>query len=320
MGPPRREARLVDEGVLVPRYEPYSLVDTLRVYAFGWNYWGGSCGLVGLWEGCAALVCDAGVRVEYRVYCAGRPEGDAAPILEWVLGLVEDTRPYLRLARGDPLVGGVAEAMPGLRLRSTSVWAALLTAVCQQNASFRQGWGMLYRLHLAAGPRLILPDGRVYIEAPGPRLLGEDVLRAAGLGYRARTVLEAARLFAESGEPSCRDVDVLAGVRGVGPYTLRLVRLLACRDYREPPVDRWLAALAARAYGLEGGGLRAAERVLRERFGEWAGLAAWHATIAFDAQPLRRALERLERGVNRPGVEEPSPVSLWRVTPPEPFS
>jgi len=56
--------------------------------------------------------------------------------------------------------------------------------------------------------------------------------------------------------------------------------------------------------------------VLRERFGQWVGLAAIDATIAFDAQPLRRALERLEKGLNKPGVDEPSPITLWRHTPP----
>lgn len=169
----------------------------------------------------------------------------------------------------------------------------------------------MYRLHLLASPRLRLPDGTVYLETPQPGELNAEVLRRAGLGYRARTVIEASSLA----PLDCKNVEELRGVRGVGPYTIALVKILACRDYTLLPLDRWLLKLAARAYKLPED-RRAVEEHLRRRFGEWVGLAALHATIAFDAQPLRRALERLERGLNKPGLDEPSPITLWRITPP----
>ncbi len=286
----------------------YSLVDTLRVYSFRWMYWGGSCGRL---EACGCILeaCDADGRIALRAYCSGEPACDPIPAGVASLGVREDISGYMRLARGDPVVGGVAEAMPGYRLRSTTPWAAFLTAVCQQNASFRMGWRMLLRLHLLAGRRLRLPDGSLYISTPSPDELTESVLREARVGYRARTILEAARLRIES----CSDVDALSGVRGVGPYTLSLVKLLACRDYTVLPLDRWLARLASEAYRVDQG---LVEAELRRRFDGWTGLYAIQATIAFDAQPLRRALERLRLGLNRPGLDEPSPVTLWKWSDP----
>ena len=287
----------------------YSLVDTLRVYSFRWMYWGGSCGRL---ESCGCILeaCEEGGRVTLRAYCSGEPGCDPLKAGIGALGVMEDVSPYLGLARGDPIVGGVVEAMPGYRLRSTSPWAAFLIAVCQQNASFRMGWRMLLRLHLSAGERLRLPDGSVYIATPRPEKLDENVLREARVGYRARTILEAAKLALEG----CSDVDVLGGVRGVGPYTLSLVRLLACRDYTALPLDRWLAKLASEAYRVDPRGV---EGEIRRRFDGWTGLYAIQATIAFDAQPLRRALERLRRGLNRPGLDEPSPVTLWKWSDPD---
>ncbi|AEM38174.1 hypothetical protein Pyrfu_0302 [Pyrolobus fumarii 1A] len=288
----------------------YSLVDTMKTYSFGWMYWGASCGLLEVCN-CIIEACETGKsRVLLRAFCPSEPPCDPLKDAIDVLGLHEDLSEYWGLARGDPLVGGVADVMPGLRLRRASPWYAFLVAVCQQNASFRQGWGMLYKLHLLASVRARLPDGRVYLMVPRPGDLDESVLREARLGYRYRTVLEVAR----NPPATCKDVDDLRGVRGVGPYTHALVRLIACRDYSVLPLDRWLEALASKAYTVPKSGVRAA---LQAKFGRWVGLAALHTTIGFDAQPLRKALERLEKGLNKPGLAEPSPVSLWKYTPPE---
>ncbi len=287
----------------------FSLEDTMKTYSFGWMYRGGGGGLIELCPGAVAEVEESGGVVVARVYAEAGCWEEEADAIERMLGLREDYTAYHEIGRGDPLVGGVVESMPGHRLRSTSIWAALLIAVCQQNTGFKQGWWMLYRLHLNASRRLILPDGRVYLETPSPERLTREALRASGLGYRAETV---ARLIeARAWEKSCREVEELAEVRGVGGYTLNLVKLLACRDYSATPLDRWVKRLAAEAYGDWRGLLR--------KFGPWAGLAAHHATIGFDAEPLRRALERLRRGLNRPGLSDPSPVTLWRHTPPPPL-
>jgi N-glycosylase/DNA lyase len=94
---------------------------------------------------------------------------------------------------------------------------------------------------------------------------------------------------------------------------MALVRLLACRDYSTLPLDRWLRRLASAAYSVPEA---AAGQELRRRFGAYTGLAALHTTIGFDAEPISRALERLREGKNKPGLADPSPMSLWRHTPP----
>ncbi len=293
----------------------WSLRDTGRVYSWGWVYSEPPPVLrVSLCRGSVAEVSCASGGCMVRVY-SSRGSGcweEALGRLGWRLGLGEDYRGFHRLAVGDPLAGCLPEVLPGYRLRSPSPWEALLVGVAQQNASFRQGWGMLYRLHLRVSPRLRGP-GWVFLEAPPPRRgLGEEA-RGAGWGYRWRTVEQLASLAARLGEESGELVEESLSVRGVGQYTYRLARLLALRDYSSLPLDRWLRRLASEAYGVDAA---AVAGELSRRFPGWEGLAALAATICLDAEPLGRALERLRRGENLPGMREPSPVSLWRHTPP----
>ncbi|ABM80445.1 hypothetical protein [Hyperthermus butylicus] len=297
------------------RYDPdsYSPRDTMRTYSFGWMYWGEDRGYIELCRGSVAEVSWSDAVLSVRVFSepGTRCWEMAINNIAGMLGVNEDLAEYWRLARGDPLVGGLAESMRGLRLRQTSIWYGFLVAVCQQNVSFRQGWNMLYRLHLNASRRLVLPNGRVYLETPSPQNLSFEVLRSSGLGYRARTVLNL--VSARAWELECGNLEEARSVLGVGNYTVSLVELLACRNYSSLLLDRWLRRLAAEAYKVSE---REAAKALTERFGEWRGLAAIHTTIAFDAEPSRRALERLRRGENKPGRVEPSPISLWKHTPP----
>jgi len=293
--------------------KPTTLYDwraTLATYSFGWQY-DGSRGYIWLCNHCIARIEPLDDYANVSIYCGlnDRCWEQAIEELEDVLGIHEDLSEYIGLGKSDPLVGGLLEVMPGLHLRRASIWYAFLVAVCQQNASFRQGWGMLHRLHLIVSDRLIIDD-TVFLEPPKPANLNEEVLREARLGYRASTVLGALQKQAHS--LSCDSVDRLADIRGVGPYTLNLVRVLACRDYSALPLDRWLKQLAAEAYNVE---LSSVSGELNKRFGRWVGLAAIHTTIAFDAEPLKRALERLKRGANKPGLVEPSPLTLWKYTP-----
>ncbi|MET1128788.1 MAG: hypothetical protein ABWW70_05680 [Thermoproteota archaeon] len=301
--------------------EGYSLEQTGAAYSFGWMYSPGEA-VVEICEGSFAVVRQSGRRLAYSIYSL-KPSGcweDRVDEVPDIVGAHEDYREFHAIARGDPLVGGVVEAAPGLRLRRLGVWAASLVAVAQQNASFRQGWGMVYRLYKIASRRILLKQRRgskVVLQTPSPEEVSIELLRRAGYGYRAQTVLyisaELKKLGADIHACSVDAIERLAEVSGVGPYTYNLVKLLACRDYQALPVDRWLEALASEAYGVDRSQV---QQTLTARFGRWRGLAAYFTTIGFDAQPLRKALARLREGKNKPGLAEPSPMSLWKYTPP----
>ncbi len=311
------------DAVLRPVYQcsrralpGYSLVDTMRTYSFGWQF-DGKCGYIELCPESVAQVCPGeGDSILVNVYST-RSTGcweERISSIEWVTGSRESLEDYHSRASRDPLVSCIPRAMPGHRLKATSPLNAFLISVAQQNASFKQGWKTLYSLYMVFSPTYLLETSgkpMLFLATPRPQALTDiEGLRRTGLGYRARTVFNAVSRGVFLEEPSCDELDEKLGeVRGVGPYTLKLTKLLACRDYRSAPLDRWFTRLASHAYNVHP--TRVGDE-LGYRFGSWAGLAVFHTTIAFDAEPYRKALQRLRRGENCPGLADPSPLTLWK--------
>ncbi len=309
--------RLVYEAVL-PAAPGYRVADSFSVYSFGWEYWGSASARLWLCRGAVAELEEKEPgRLHVTVYAGEgcRCWEDALDGLPDRLGLAEDYAVFHRLAKGDPLAGCMPEALPGYRLRGAGAWMGLLVGVAQQNTGFKQGWGMLYRLHLAASQRLRGPTGWLFLEPPEPRVLrNPQVARAAGMGYRAGTVARLAALFERLGDTGCEEaVERASEIKGVGPYTRALGLLLGCRRKDVLPLDRWLKRLAAEAYSVDEA---VAGDEIQRRFPGWAGLAALSATICYDAVPLRKALKRLRHRALTPGLEEPCPICIWKYTPP----
>ncbi len=256
--------------------------ESLALYAFSWQF-DGKCGYVQGGD-CIYKVCEG-----VEVFKWGRCED-----LEKLLNLEVDLEEFYNDAKDDPLIGCVARKYKGLRPRRTSVKGAILIGVAQQNASFKQGWGMLYKIHKIASKK-VKAFGREYLLTPEE--VTEEQLKEAGFGYRANAVIEAFKLNVD-----CSRVDELKNVKGIGDYTLSLVKIFACGDFSALPLDRWIKALAEEAYG---------DWRELNKYGKFRGLAALLITVAFDAVPLRKALKRLREGKNCP-YEEPSPLTLWK--------
>lgn len=311
--------RRVAEGNLLRDAETLGvdLKLTLSVYNF-WFWFDGSKAVLFLDDQreCVALVWVDG---RYEVYCVEENLVDEAlRRLVHVLGLREDATEFFQLASRDPLLNAFAEKFRGWRLRASSLWWALVVGICQQNASFRQGWSMLENLVLRYGRRVALGSVEV-LAPPTPRDVVEKpgILIDARVGYRAKTIEAVARALVEGsldprslGSRSFEEIEnELKRFRGIGSYTARLATALAFRRYDLPPVDRWVRAIASRVYGVEE---RLVEAEWRKRWGRWSALAVIALTIALDAAPLRKALERIERRALLPDPSAiPSPTTLW---------
>jgi len=314
-----REPRLIAVGDLSEeaRLRGVDLGLTLSVYNF-WFWFDGSRATLFLddYGDCIALVYVDG---RYEIYCSRDfDEEEVVRRLVEVLGLAENVEEFLNIAGRDPLLCEFSRKFRGWRLRSSGLWWALLVSICQQNASFRQGWTMLKNIVLRYGRRVKVRNQDI----PAPPT-PNDVVRNPGLlvearvGYRAKTIESVARAMLEK----VIDAELLKTlrvdeverelrkIRGVGSYTARLAIALAFRRYELPPIDRWVRALASRVYGVEEG---LVEEVWRRRWGRWSALAVIALTVALDAEPLRRALERVERGLLTPlSTIVPSPTTMW---------
>lgn len=262
-----------------------------------------------------ALVDHHGKFKIYSDSCRGSSELRSR--LRFTLGLDEDLSGFYSHARSDTIIGDFVEEYRGWRLRSTDLWWALVTAICQQNASFKQGWRILHNI-VKAYDKHVLVNGALIPRPPTPSevLSDPEKLLLAGAGYRARTILAVAKELAR-GSLSHERIEAmdaveaereLMSIKGVGHYTARLSIALAMRKYELPPIDRWLRKIVSVAYGVDE---KFVEEFWRKRWGKWSALAAIVTTVALDAEPLGKALERVRRRELLPKVEiNPSPINM----------
>ncbi len=294
----------------------YSFSLTASCYALGWDYDGTRAYVPFCSEGtygCAVAWDDGDIHID--IYLE-RPNDEALEMgiktAIWSLGLAENLDEYYSLIAKDRLLGIICKRLRGIHMRAVaSLWEGLLVGICQQNASFRQGWLMVKRLREVLGEELILEDiGRTIRTLPSPQAIirKANTLRTAGVGYREKTILSAAKAFTTS------DYETLEEIRGIGQYTARLARILALRKYDEFPVDRWFSRLIPWVYESEDVSWDRAkvENYTRKLWGPWRGLSAVMLTIVTAAEPIGPLLRALSSRTVNPMPDKPSPLTMWR--------
>ncbi|MCX8205101.1 MAG: hypothetical protein N3H31_05570, partial [Candidatus Nezhaarchaeota archaeon] len=292
-------AKLTERFTLALRpSSDFDLSLTSSAYNFSWFYDGHTLLLpLSLSPLMVASVAEEDGLIKAACYGRGLSKSEAEEIIRFRLGLDEDLEEFYSLALKDPLLWAVPRKLRGMRVRASPPWLSFITALCQQNASFRQGWLLVYRVLNLLG-RWVEVGSRSIPLPPLPRDVvegGLEALRRAGLGFRASALSEAARLLAEGGaeDLATHDLRKLRQVKGVGEYTIRVADLFSARRYEEPPVDRWLLKVTSEAYGRPLKNLGEAERFIKSRWGRWGGLFAFFTTVVTDAEPGRAAIERV---------------------------
>ncbi|WFO75477.1 hypothetical protein J4526_00825 [Desulfurococcaceae archaeon MEX13E-LK6-19] len=293
---------------------------TLGVYNYGF-WFNGKEGIVIL-EDKEPVIAIINIKTrQYKIYSANKCSDNYIDKLEWTLGLKEDLSEFFKIAKNDLLLSLFATKYSRWRPRSTSLWWSLVIGVCQQNASFIQGWKMLYNIIKLYNRAVVINEKKKTIiplpPSPEHILAEPEILVKARVGYRAKTIVNIAKhILKENMETIERTSSVdlekkLTKIKGIGPYTARLALVLAFRKYDLPPVDRWLKKIIALVYNVDE---RHAEEVWVDKWGKWSGLAALAVTITLDAEPLTRALERIKNRKLLPEdqTSKPTPLNLWR--------
>ncbi|MEM0001989.1 MAG: hypothetical protein QXS24_06695 [Desulfurococcaceae archaeon] len=254
---------------------------------------------------------------EYEIYSENCDHDDAAKRFYFTIGMNEDLRDLFELASRDPLLGDFSKVYQTWRLRSTDLWWGLVTSICQQNTSFKQGWRMLHNI-VRNYNKVIKVGEHEVIRPPRPDevLQNPDLLFVSGLGYRVKTMLNVAKAMVknEVGDEyvfsiSSLDAEgLLRSIKGVGPYTARLAIALSARKYDLPPMDNWLRKIISITYGIDE---KFAEEFWIEKWGKWSALTSIMVTITLDAEPLSKAIQRISRRELLPKSDlSPTPINM----------
>ncbi len=203
-----------------------------------------------------------------------------------MLGATDEIAPFLVVAARDPVIGPLADALPGLRLfRKSSVVEEVIVNILAQQISLPFAYQCKARLVAAYGPRLTVGDTTRYM-LPTPAILATLTPEAVRPLLLSRQKAAALRAFGEavtSGAldlaalPIMSDADAittLTAVRGIGPWTAHwtLGRTLG-RGHIVPVGDVGVQAMLGRAYGL-------GRKMTPDEMRRWADPWGEHALLA----------------------------------------
>lgn len=262
--------------------EDYDLGLTLSSgQAFRWRWADGG------WEG---VVAGRWVRLESKA--GGIRAASIGQIQDWrwlthylqlgvQLGEILKTFPH-----EDEHLRSAVKACQGLRLLRQEPWECLASFILSSTKQIVHIQQIIERLCLRFGAPVKVPAGHfpmyAFPLAKTLALVGEQELRACGMGFRARALREAAQRVA-TGEldleklatlDESRARERLMNLRGVGPKIANCVLLFAYGFPQAFPVDVWVRRALGTAYfprrRLK---QREVESFVRQHFGPQAGYA-----------------------------------------------
>ncbi len=149
---------------------------------------------------------------------------------------------------------------PGLRLLNQPAWETLAAFIISANNNVGRIRTIVKRIMEAYGDVHETTRGALF-SFPAPARLAacaEGELRALGMGYRDRYLVETARAVAD-GFPleSLREMDYeaahreLTSLMGVGDKVADCVQLFGCGHTEAFPVDVWIARMTKSIFGLD---------------------------------------------------------------------
>ncbi|EAQ89348.1 hypothetical protein CHGG_05967 [Chaetomium globosum CBS 148.51] len=105
---------------------------------------------------------------------------------------------YKQWAASDANFARRAPAFTGIRILNQPAWEALVAFICSSNNNISRISQMVQKLCIYYGPYVATIEGEPFHDFPGPEALSGDQveahLRQLGFGYRARYIVETARL------------------------------------------------------------------------------------------------------------------------------
>ena len=301
-----------------------------RVYALPWEFNGESSYVQVVLDehDYVAKVEQKGEKIQVSIFgleLKHDPEEIARKALT-VLGFYEDLSEYYSKVKNDPILHVIPEKLKGIRMRGRStLWEALVISLCQQNASFMQGWSYIERLHYYIGRRVRLKGEKgIYLLFPKPKEILEkkNTLITCRMGYREKYLVSIAQIYENKfkrmdfSKMKTREIiRILKEVKGVGDYTAKLSTIVAFRRYEVFPADRWFTRIISEIYLHKKITVPQASRIAEKIWGKWAGLSAVFLTVVLSAETITKALQLVKSGEFREQLlnyKKPSPLTLFR--------
>lgn len=201
------------------------------------------------------------------------------------------------LSARDKTIGKAMEYGYGIRILNQNLWEIIVSFIISANNNIPRIKGCIENLAREFGEPLERKsrdelNGFVGVEAfeggnseenqrggagfnlPSPEKLASltiEDLAPIKLGYRAKYLIETAKLVVANGLPE-NDED-LKKLVGVGPKVASCIKLFGMGDMASFPIDVWVKRVMNHLYGIDEKDMKAMAVFAREHFGEYGGIA-----------------------------------------------
>ncbi|MBR6444757.1 MAG: 8-oxoguanine DNA glycosylase [Firmicutes bacterium] len=254
----------------------------------------------GSWTGTAF---DRMTNVRFEPYGGADPGDDAGPG-RLVIESADDTetealwRSYFdldrdygaikkELAERDPVIEEATRCGYGIRILKQDPWETALSFIISQNNNIPRIKKCIESVAANFGDKIGEFRGRTFFSLPSAGKLAqleETDLGCCRLGYRAKYIIETAKVLAED---KCRRLNELASeevsseeafeyiseLAGVGPKVANCILLFGLSKYDRFPIDVWMKRVMSDLYGYPENDLSAMADFAGKTYGKWGGIA-----------------------------------------------
>jgi N-glycosylase/DNA lyase len=173
---------------------------------------------------------------------------------------------YQEWSQEDQRLATIAQCIPGVRMVDQDPWECLISFICSSNNNIPRISKMLSAIRMQYGEPLLTIGGDTFYSFPSLEQLSkasDAELRASGMGYRAKYIMETMHILqGHGGESYLRELqqmddaavvqEKLCEFCGVGRKVADCVALFSMRQQDAIPVDIHVWNIALRDYDSEG--------------------------------------------------------------------
>lgn len=198
-----------------------------------------------------------------------------------------------QLVKNDQVLAKAIEYGHGIRILRQESWEAAISFIVSQNNNIVRIKKNIGGLCESFGEYVGEYRGKAYYAFPTATqlaVLTEEDLAPIRLGYRAKYILETAKIVAEEKDPEAfiteacclnqmrhapteEAYEYLTQLSGVGPKVANCILLYGMAKQESFPIDVWVKRVMNRLYGIKESDVKTMAEYARQNFGEYGGIA-----------------------------------------------
>lgn len=192
-----------------------------------------------------------------------------------------------KLVAQDEIIKDAIDKGYGIRILRQDIWETICSFIISANNNIPRIKGCIEKLCNLFGASLGTYKGKEYFGFPKPEVIANltiDDLASVRVGYRARYLIDSAKMFVNKGEAFFRMLasdnvsyeeafKEITALSGVGPKVANCILLFALQKRKAFPIDVWMKKVMHELYGFDEDDIIGMQDFAEEKFAESAGIA-----------------------------------------------